>query len=69
MQQTSELGISLRPGFDLAVVCTLQLCTIAFSRPIFSSENLGKNQLKTCSKCHLVGLLNEKQASTFAHFL
>ena len=31
-------------------------------------KNLGQNQLKTCSKYHLVGLLNEKQASTFAHF-
>ena len=68
MQQTSELGISLRPGFDIAVVCAVQLCTIAFSGPIFSSENLGQNQLKTCSKYHLVGLLNEKQASTFATF-
>ena len=38
MQQTSELGISLRPGFDIAVVCAVQLCTIGFSRRIFPQK-------------------------------
>lgn len=47
MQQTSELGTSLRPGFDIAIVCAVQLCTLGFSL-----ENLGKNQLKICSKYH-----------------
>ena len=32
-------------------------------------QNMGHNLLKTCSKYHLVGLLNEKQVSTFGHFL
>ena len=35
----------------------------------FSVENMGHNQLKMCSKYHLVSLLNEKQRSTFANFL
>ena len=34
----------------------------------FSVENMGNNQLKKCSKYHLVSLLNEKQRSTFANF-
>ena len=34
----------------------------------FSVENMGNNQLKKCSKYHLVSLLNEKQGSTFANF-
>ena len=35
----------------------------------FSVENMGHNQLRKCSKYHLVSLLNEKQRSTFANFL
>ena len=35
----------------------------------FSVENMGHNQLRKCSKYHLVSLLNEKQRSTFAIFL
>ena len=34
----------------------------------FSVENMGNNQLKKCTKYHLVSLLNEKQGSTFANF-
>ena len=34
-----------------------------------SLQNMGHNLLKTYSKYHLVGLLNEKQVSTFGHFL
>ena len=34
----------------------------------FSVENMGHNQLKKCTKYHLVSLLNEKQRSTFANF-
>ena len=34
----------------------------------FSVENMGHNQLKKCTKYHLVSLLNEKQESTFANF-
>ena len=34
----------------------------------FSVENMGHNQLKKCTKYHLVSLLNEKQGSTFANF-
>ena len=30
---------------------------------------MGHNLLKTSSKYHLVGLLNEKQLSTFVHFV
>ena len=30
---------------------------------------MGHNQLKKCTKYHLVSLLNEKQESTFANFL
>ena len=30
---------------------------------------MGHNQLKKCSKYHLVSLLTEKQRSTFANFL
>ena len=35
----------------------------------FSVENMGHNQLKKCTKCHLVSLFNEKQGSTFANLL
>ena len=34
----------------------------------FSVENMGHNQLRKCSKYHLVSLLNEKLRSTFANF-
>ena len=43
--------------------------TISTSSKKISLQNLGYNLLKTCSKYHLVCLLNEKQVSTFAHFL
>ena len=32
----------------------------------FSVQNMGHDQLKKCSKYHLVSLLDEKQRSTFA---
>ena len=35
----------------------------------FSAQDMVHNQLKTRSKYHLVGLSNEKQVSTFVHFL
>ena len=35
----------------------------------FSVQNMGHDQLKKCSKYHLVSLLDEKQRSTFAIFL
>ena len=35
----------------------------------FSAQNMDHNQLKTCSKYHLVGLSDEKQGPTFGHFL
>ena len=34
----------------------------------FSVQNMGHDQLKKCSKYHLVSLLDEKQRSTFAIF-
>ena len=43
--------------------------TISTSSKKILLQNLGYNLLKTCSKYHLVGLLNKKQVSTFAHFL
>ena len=42
---------------------------VSTSSDFFSAQNMGHKQLKTCSKYHLVGFLNEKQLSTFAHFL
>ena len=36
---------------------------------LFSAQNMDHNQLKTCSKYHLVGLSDEKQGPTFGHFL
>ena len=35
----------------------------------FSVENMGHNQLRKCSKYHLVSLLNKKQRSTFGNFV
>ena len=58
-------------GFNLfwkfAVI--LAKYAISMSSDFFSAQNMGHNQLKTCSKYNLVGLMNEKQLSTLVHFL
>ena len=58
-------------GFNLfwTFATILPKYPITTSSDLFSAQNMGHKQLKTCSKYNLVGLLNEKQLSTFVHFL
>ena len=59
-----------RPCSTFLYICcnfTQIFCTNVIQ--LFSVENMGNNQLKKCTKYHLVSLSNEKQGSTFANFL
>ena len=61
---------SLRPTSTLLYICCnfgQIFCTNVIQ--FFSVQNMGHDQLKKCSKYHLVSLLDEKQRSTFAIFL
>ena len=67
VQKISPEWARLQPFLNIC--CNFgQKCRINVIR-FFSAQNMGHNLLKTCSKYHLVGLLNEKQVSTFGHFL
>ena len=55
-------------NFFLYICCNFGQIFCTNVSHFFSVENMGHNQLKKCSKYHLVSLLNEKQRSTFANF-
>ena len=59
----------LRPTSTFLYICCnfgQIFCTNVIQ--FFSVQNMGHDQLKKCSKYHLVSLLDEKQRSTFAIF-
>ena len=59
------------PPFKLFWTLTIILAKFSFQQcdDIFLGQNLGHDHPKKCKISCLVGLLNEKQGSSFAHFL
>ena len=56
------------PSPFLCICCNFGQIFYTSVNQFFSVENMGHNQLRKCSKYHLLSLLNEKQRSTFANF-
>ena len=61
----------MRPTSTFFLVLPLILAKFVLKKcdEILSVQNLGHNHVKKCKISCLVGLLNEKQVSTFVHFL